>query len=241
MNHLSKCLILGAALITTAASAQDTARAITRQSVMAAEPIIRMEFTDSERVLMLGELEKHAAAYDRLRTLPLPNNIPPAISFNPIPVGFIFAKQRTPFELSKRKALSRPPNLDDVAFWSIGDLAELVRTRRVTSVELTTLYLSRLKQYGPKLECVITLTEDRALEEARRADLEIGNGHYRGPLHGIPYGVKDLLATKDYPTTWGAMPFKNQTIDTDATVIKKLQEAGAVLVAKLTLGALAWG
>lgn len=241
MNLRLKSLLLGAALIATAASAQDKAGTITRESVTAAEPIIGMEFTDAERDLMLGELEKHAAAYDLLRTLPLPNSIPPAVSFNPIPVGFEFEKQRRPLELSRQEGIRRPSDLDDAAFWSIGALAELIRTRQITSVELTTLYLSRLKRYGPKLECVITLTEDRAMEEARQADLEIGNGHYRGPLHGIPYGVKDLLSTRDYPTTWGAMPYKDQTLNADATVIRKLHEAGAVLVAKLTLGALAWG
>ena len=241
MNLRLKSLLLGAALIATAASAQDKAGTITRESVTAAEPIIGMEFTDAERALMLGELEKHAAAYDLLRTLPLPNSVPPAVSFNPIPLGFEVEQERRPLELSRQEGIRRPSDLDDAAFWSIGALAELIRTRQITSVELTTLYLSRLKRYGPKLECVITLTEDRAMEEARQADLEIGNGHYRGPLHGIPYGVKDLLSTRDYPTTWGAMPYKDQTLNTDATVIRKLHEAGAVLVAKLTLGALAWG
>ncbi|MBM3297359.1 MAG: amidase, partial [Candidatus Aminicenantes bacterium] len=120
-------------------------------------------------------------------------------------------------------------------------LAALLRARKITSTELTQLYLDRLKTYGPRLECVITLTEELALEQARRADAEISAGRYRGPLHGIPWGAKDLLSTKGIRTTWGAVPYKDRVFDEDATVVKKLEEAGAVLVAKLTLGELAWG
>ena len=121
------------------------------------------------------------------------------------------------------------------------DLAELLRTKQVTSVELTAMYLDRLKRHGPTLECVVSLTEERAMESARRADAEIAKGKYRGPLHGMPYGAKDLLAVKGTKTTWGAMPYRDQVIDDTATVIRKLDDAGAVLVVKTTLGALAWG
>src|SRR5262249_12450895 len=120
-------------------------------------------------------------------------------------------------------------------------LAELVRTRQVSSVELTEMYLARLKRHAPKLECVVTFTEDLAMGLAKRADEEITSGHYRGPLHGIPWGAKDLLAVKGYPTTWGAEPYQDQVVNADATVVKLLEEAGAVLIAKLTLGALAYG
>jgi Asp-tRNA(Asn)/Glu-tRNA(Gln) amidotransferase A subunit family amidase len=116
-----------------------------------------------------------------------------------------------------------------------------MRTKQITSMELSKFFLARLKEYGPKLECVITLTEELALKQAARADEEIAVGKYRGMLHGIPYGAKDLLAVRGYKTTWGAAPYKDQIIDQDAAVIKKLEEAGAVLVAKLTMGALAWG
>jgi len=135
----------------------------------------------------------------------------------------------------------RPEKLDDVAFWSVRELGELIRTKQVSSVELTAMYLNRLKTYGPKLECVVTLTEDLAMAQARRADEEIASGRYRGPLHGIPYGAKDLLSTKGIKTTWGSVPYKEQVFDEDATVIRRLEDAGAVLVAKLTLGELAWG
>ena len=137
--------------------------------------------------------------------------------------------------------LFRSADLEEAAFWPVTKLAELIRTRQVTSLELTRMYLDRLKRYGPTLECTITLTEERALEQARRADEEIAAGRYRGPLHGIPWGVKDLLAVKGYPTTWGAEPYVDQVIDMDAAAVRRLDEAGAVLVAKLTVGALAMG
>jgi Asp-tRNA(Asn)/Glu-tRNA(Gln) amidotransferase A subunit family amidase len=137
--------------------------------------------------------------------------------------------------------VSVPEDLEELAFYSVAELAELIRTRRITSTQLTTMYLERLKRLGPQLECVVTLTEDLALEQARRADEELEAGKYRGPLHGIPYGAKDLLAVQGYPTTWGAAPYKDQVFNENATVVKLLEEAGAVLVAKLTLGALAWG
>jgi Asp-tRNA(Asn)/Glu-tRNA(Gln) amidotransferase A subunit family amidase len=135
----------------------------------------------------------------------------------------------------------RPADLEQLAFQSVRYLAELLRSRRVTSVELTEMYLARLKQHDPALQCVVTLTEQRALDQARRADREIAAGRYRGPLHGIPWGAKDLLAVRGYRTTWGAAPYQEQVLDVDATVVQRLDEAGAVLVAKLTLGALAQG
>ncbi len=137
--------------------------------------------------------------------------------------------------------MTLPKNLQELAYYSVGDLAELIRTKKITSTKLTKLFLDRLKKYDPKLHCVVTLTEDLALRQAVKADSEIASGRYRGPLHGIPYGVKDLLAVKGYKTTWGSPPYKDQIIDQDATVFKKLNEAGAVLVAKLSLGELAWG
>src|SRR5439155_19898501 len=134
-----------------------------------------------------------------------------------------------------------PTELDELAFLPVTELSELVRRKRVTSVQLTQMYLARLKKYDPVLRCVITLTEDRAFTQAHAADEEIRRGRYRGPLHGIPWGAKDLLAVRGYKTTWGAGPYKDQVIDTDATVVQRLDEAGAVLVAKLTLCELAQG
>ncbi|RMH75023.1 MAG: amidase, partial [Calditrichaeota bacterium] len=159
----------------------------------------------------------------------------------PIPVGATFDTVRRPFRYRDPGEVELPQNREDLAFYSVAELAALIKSRKISSLELTRFFLERLKKYGPRLECVITLTEELALEQARRADAEIAAGKYRGPLHGIPYGAKDLLAVRGYPTTWGAMPYKDQVIDEDATVIQRLEEAGAVLVAKLTLGALAWG
>ncbi len=131
--------------------------------------------------------------------------------------------------------------IEDLAFATVSELASCCSARKITSVELTKMYLARLKRYDPKLHFVITLTEERALAQAKKADEEIAGGKYRGPLHGIPWGAKDLLAVKGYPTTWGAGGFEHQVIDEDATVVQRLDEAGAVLVAKFTLGALAMG
>ncbi len=214
---------------------------ITRGIVEQAEKIFGLTFSEAKRDSMLENLGEQLASYEAIRRVEIPNTVPPSLGFNPLPVGFVFETSKTPLILSPVTPRPVPRNLEDLAFASVRELGELIRTRKISSEQLTRMYLGRLKQYGPKLECVVSLTEDLALEQARRADREIAAGKYRGPLHGIPYGAKDLLATKKYRTTWGATPFKDQVIDEDATVIRKLEEAGAVLVAKLTLGALAWG
>ncbi len=144
------------------------------------------------------------------------------------------------FRLTKQE-IPKYSSLEEVAFFTATQLAELVRTRQVSSVDLTRMYLGRLKRYGPKLLCVVTLTEELALKQAAEADREIKAGKYRGPLHGIPCGVKDLFATKGINTTWGAEPYRDQMIDYDSTVVERLRDAGAVLVAKLSMGALAQG
>ena len=141
----------------------------------------------------------------------------------------------------KVAVMARPTSLDELAYAGVAALSEMVRTRKVKPSELTEMYLGRLKKYDPQLHCVITLTEERARAQARALDAEISSGKYRGPLHGIPWGAKDLFAVKGYPTTWGAGLYKDQTFDYDATVVKKLDDAGAILIAKLTLGALAQG
>jgi Asp-tRNA(Asn)/Glu-tRNA(Gln) amidotransferase A subunit family amidase len=163
------------------------------------------------------------------------------VQFDPVLPGTTLPTERRALRMSANPRVTRPPNLEAVAFWSVRDLAELVRSRQVTPTDLTRMYLDRLKRHGPTLEAVITITEERALEQAKRADEEIAAGRYRGPLHGIPWGAKDLLAVRGYRTTWGAKPYEDQIIDMDATVVQRLDEAGAILVAKLTLGALAQG
>jgi len=179
--------------------------------------------------------------YRALRQVPISNSVPPALLFNPIPVGMKWEHEGKKFKASPLPKIKLPANQDELAFCSISELAALIKTRQISSEKLTRFYLDRLKKYGPKLECVVTLTEDLAVQQARRADAEIAAGKYRGPLHGIPYGAKDLLAAKGFPTTWGSEPYTNQVFDSDANVIKRLEAAGAVLVCKTTLGELAMG
>jgi Asp-tRNA(Asn)/Glu-tRNA(Gln) amidotransferase A subunit family amidase len=215
--------------------------ALSKEMLADAESLAGLEFTDEEREMMMQGLERNLESYKQLRSVNIPNSVPPAISFDPVLPGRQLPTEQRPFRYSRPHGVSRPANVEDLAFAPVTELAELVRTRQVSSVELTRMYLDRLKRHGQTLECVVTLTEDLAMRQARRADAEIARGHYRGPLHGIPWGAKDLLATKGYRTTWGAKPFEDQVIDEDATVVERLEEAGAVLVAKLTLGALAQG
>ena len=218
--------------------AQDSLKA---DDIISAQKLIVLEFDAAERDSMLDELQDHLNNYNSIREIPIGNTVPPALWFNPLPPGFEPETEQRPLKWGPMNDVRLPENREDLAFYSIRQLAELIRTRTITSEEVTRFFIDRLKKYDPQLHCVISLTEELALEQARRADREISAGQYRGLLHGIPYGAKDLLAVKGYKTTWGAMPYKDQVIDMDATVIRKLEEAGAVLVAKLTLGALAWG
>lgn len=214
---------------------------ISKRSISVASKFMGLHFTSKERGMMVEDLKENVTNYEKIREISLNNSVPPALMFHPVVPGMRIEKMPRSFSVSKSRKVEAPSNIEDLAFYSVKDLAQLIRTRKVTSMELTQMYLERLKKYGPKLECVITLTEDLALQQARRADEEIAAGRYRGLLHGIPYGAKDLLATKGYKTTWGAMPYKDQMINENATVIQRLEEAGAVLVAKLSMGALANG
>lgn len=217
------------------------AQAITADLLDEAEKVAGLEFTEDERALMVGNLNRNLEGFKRLRAMDIPNQVRPALSFDPAVPASALPTDRGPLVMSRAVAVRRPANLEALAFRPVTELAELVRTRQVTAVELTQMYVARLKRHGPTLECVIELTEERALRQAAEADREIAAGHYRGPLHGIPWGAKDLLAVRDYRTTWGAKPYEDQRIDEDATVVQRLDAAGAVLVAKLTLGALAMG
>ncbi|MFQ5703843.1 MAG: amidase family protein [Gemmatimonadales bacterium] len=241
MAYFSTIGLSATALPTLLWARAQQAGKITKAMIAGAEGVAGLEFTDEERELMVRGLNRNLAAYEQLREVDLPNSVPPALIFDPVLPGRQLPLEHRPFRLSRRTGVSRPDNLEEVAFWSARDLSELIRTRQVTSVELTKMYLDRLERYGSKLECVITLTDDLALRQASNADREIAHGNYRGPLHGIPWGAKDLLSEDQYRTTWGAKPFEDQVIEADATVVEKLEAAGAVLVAKLTLGALAQG
>jgi Asp-tRNA(Asn)/Glu-tRNA(Gln) amidotransferase A subunit family amidase len=204
------------------------------------ENLVGLDFTQSERDTLLPGLKVFKGQYDTLRTVALNNSVPVPLYFDPRLPGQALPTGKDSYRFQEFPT-KRPQNIEECAFYTIGQLAHLIRTRQVTSLELTTMYLERLKRHGPTLECVVTLTEELALKQARRADKNIKAGRYLGPLHGIPYGAKDLLAVAGYKTTWGAMTHKDQVLDETATVVQKLEDAGAVLVAKLTLGALAWG
>jgi Asp-tRNA(Asn)/Glu-tRNA(Gln) amidotransferase A subunit family amidase len=212
---------------------------VTKEMITAAEGMIGLNFTEAQKDTMLGLVNDHLKNYENIRKIDLPNSIPPAILFNPIPEGFKAPKGKSSLTLSDYSKTRLPKNKNELAFFTVGQLSYLIKTRQITSVQLTKFYIDRLKKYGPELHCVVTLTEDLAMKEAKKADEELAKGKYRGPLQGIPYGVKDLLDTKSYKTTWGAAPYKDQLINEDATVIKKLTDAGAVLVAKLSMGELA--
>ena len=214
---------------------------ITTKDIAAAEKMIGLEFTSKERKMMLDNVRRNFSRFRELRKVSLQNSVPPALLFNPVIPGMRLEKDHKPIKTPEASGVQVPTNFEDLAYYPVTELAQLIKSRKITSTELTQLYLERLKKFGPRLECVITLTEELALAQAKRADKEIASGRYRGPLHGIPWGAKDLLSTKGIKTTWGAMPYKDQIIDVDATVVKRLEEAGAVLVAKLTMGALAWG
>ncbi|MEQ9399820.1 MAG: amidase [Longimicrobiales bacterium] len=213
---------------------------VTKEILADAEKVAGLEFTDEEREMMLRGLNSNLEAYAALREVPIPNSVVPAVVFEASLPWHEPPTEERPFRMT-RAVETRPANLEDLAFWPVTRLSALIRTRQVSSVELTEMYLGRLREHGPRLEAVVTLTEDLAMRQARRADDDLRNGHYRGPLHGIPWGAKDLLAARAYPTTWGAQPYAQQVVDDDATVVRRLEEAGAVLVAKLTLGALAMG
>ena len=214
------------------------------EALQCAEQIIGLDFTEDEQELMLGGVNRNLERYEELRNLKIPADTDPAFSFHPYLPGQRPTGRATPhaaLTISQPATVSRPASLEDLAFLPVTTLARLIEARAVSSTELVRMYLSRLRRYGDTLRCVVTLTSDLALEQAAEADREIRAGRYRGPLHGVPWGAKDLFATKGIRTTWGAKPYENQMIDLDAAVVERLREAGAVLVAKLSMGALARG
>lgn len=218
--------------------AQDS---ITITDIRSAEKLIGLKFNDAKRESLLGDVRGLLKSYENLRSLPIPNSVVPSMLFNPIPFGSTFKKERSHFSPEGKKNVPVPKTNEELAFSSVTELSALIKSRKITSEQLTRLYLERIVRYRPMLQCIVTVTESLALAQARSADKEIAAGKYRGPLHGIPYGAKDLLSTKTYPTTWGSVPFKHQVIDEDATVIQRLEQAGAVLIAKTAMGELAWG
>lgn len=223
---------------------QERAARIAKETLDCGEKIFGVDFTDAEEEQALAGVNRNLEAFERIREVNIPSNTEPAVTFRPYLPGKKPKPGATPgarIKVAFPPPGPRPSSIDDLAFLPVTALAPLVQRRDVSSTELTRMYLERLKKFGPKLFNVVMLTEELALTQAAQADKEIRSGKYRGPLHGIPWGAKDLFATKGLPTTWGAAPYQNQVFDYDATVIERLRDAGAVLVAKLSMGALAQG
>ena len=212
-----------------------------QQPLEATSRLYDLNFTVQELDTAQPYVQKHMESIDRIRKHALDNAVPPALYFNPLPYGFTPDKNQIEIKWPLPENISRPPTDEGLNFLSVLELAGLIKTQQITSLELTQHFLKRLKAHGPTLQCVVSVTEELALQQARRADQELAAGLYRGPLHGIPYGAKDLFAVPGFPTSWGATPFKDQVRSDTATIVQKLEEAGAILVAKLTLGALAMG
>ena len=222
---------------------------ITPEMIDAAAAIAAIKLTGEQKQMMLDGLINQRNSALRVRTLHLANAVAPTSVFNPLPTGTTVPPSAAPLPVrfgpvvntSVLTSSALASQEETVVFATVRELGEALRLRKLTSVALTKIYLARLKRYDPTLHFVITLTEERALAQAEQADREIAAGRYRGPLHGIPWGAKDLLAVKGYPTTWGAAGFEQQHFEEDAEVVKRLDAAGAVLIAKLSMGALAQG
>ena len=223
---------------------QEAPRRISKETLDCGEKIFGVDFTDADEEAALGGVNRSLETFEQLRKIDIPHDVEPPLTFRPYLPGRKPKSGATPgakIKVSLQPPAARHSSVDDLAFLPVTALAPLVQRRDVTSTELTRMYLARLKQHNARLNNVVTLTEDLALAQAAQADKDIRSGKYRGPLHGIPWGAKDLFATKGIPTTWGAGPYQKQVFDYDATVVERLRDAGAVLVAKLTLGALAQG
>jgi Asp-tRNA(Asn)/Glu-tRNA(Gln) amidotransferase A subunit family amidase len=242
-RFFSTLLAAGAAAPALAQQPAPAPQRIDRLRLDAAESLFGIDFNEAEGQMALGSVNRNLASYEDLRKLDIPLNTEPAVTFRPYLPGRRPTGKSTPGARLKYVKPALPAGLspEEIAFLPVTALATLIESRRITSTQLTQIYLDRLKKHGGALQCVVTLTEALARQQAAAADAELKAGRYRGPLHGIPWGAKDLLATRGIKTTWGAEPYRDQVIDVDATVVERLREAGAVLVAKLSMGALAQG
>jgi Asp-tRNA(Asn)/Glu-tRNA(Gln) amidotransferase A subunit family amidase len=212
---------------------------VTPEMLQQAEWISGVKLTDEQRKLMLEGAGQQLGDFAKIRAVPLDNGVPPALLFDPAP--FDLAAAPGPLDLPEQEGPDEPDSWDDLAFAPVTELAAHLRSRQVSSVELTRTYLDRISRFGKTLSCFVSVLEEQALKQAEKADREIAAGRYRGPLHGIPWGVKDLFSVPGTKTTWGAAPYKDQTRHERATVVARLDEAGAVLVGKTSVGELAWG
>ena len=214
---------------------------ITLAMVTEAMKLSGIDASEADRQAMVQSANQNLARYEELRKIHIPNDVSPPFHFSSLVPGIQVNKTKLPFRLSAPPSVKRPANLEDVAFWPVRHLAELIRTKQVTSVQLTEMYLARLHRYNGKLNNVVTFLDDIAMAQAKQADADIAAGKYKGPLHGIPWGAKDIISVKGYKTTWGSAAFKDQVFDYDASVVEMLRDAGAVLLAKLATGELAAG
>jgi len=214
---------------------------ITPATVEAASELLGISFTASEEDSMISNLKNQRSNYERLRQVSIDNSVSPSLIFNPLPKGFKPDLAQRKMDWGLESDIILPEKESDIAFLPVHQLAVLIKSKKISSERLTTIYLDRIETYSDTLQSLISLLKESAILRAKEMDKELAQGKYRGPLHGIPYGIKDLLAVKGTKTTWGAMPYKDQEIDKTAAVVTKLDEAGGVLVAKFTLGALAMG
>lgn len=235
---MKKYAILVALLMGLQSNAQDT---IAKQDIVSAAKLFDLQYTNKEVDTMYAGIKDNLKVYKDMHQTNLKNGLAMSLWQSPVVPGLNIETKQNPIKWKFNKNILLPVNKADLAFYSIADLSVLIKTKKISSVALTQFFIDRIKQYADSLQCVISITESIALEQAKAADEEIAAGKYRGPLHGIPYGLKDLFAVKGTKTTWGAAPYKNQLIDEDAYVYNRLKDAGAVLVAKFTLGALAMG
>jgi Asp-tRNA(Asn)/Glu-tRNA(Gln) amidotransferase A subunit family amidase len=217
------------------------AQRVTLEMLTDALKLSGVELSEDERKGLLESANRNLSGFEAIRRLTIPPDVSPPFHFSPVVPGVRIDKAQYPIRLSRVSGVKRPDDLEDVAFWPVRHLAELIRSRQVSSLELTEMYLRRLHRDNGTLNNVVTFLDEYGRAEAKRADAEIAAGKYRGPLHGIPWGVKDIFTVKGIRTTWGSTPFKDQVFDYDATVVEQLRDAGAVLIAKLTTGQLANG
>jgi len=217
-----------ALLLNMHTNAQDT---IAKQDIVSAAKLFHLQFTPKEIDTMYAGIKENLGVYASMHRNSINNQTPMSLWQNPQVPGLVIQQQQKPIKWAFNKSVALPQNQADLAFYSIADLSVLIKQKKISSVALTQLFINRIKFYADSLQCVISITDSMALVQAAAADAESANGIYRGPLHGIPYGLKDLFAVKGTKTTWGAEPYKNQVIEEDAYVYQRLKEAGAVLVA----------
>jgi len=241
MNNLTVRFLQLLLVFVLLVSCKSNESTFSKKDIRSSQKLIGLEFSNQATDTMYGYLVGNKLGYDSLRLYKTANETFPAMMFDPHPLGFQFPERKENPEFVIPEGVELPEDLQDIAFYSIPKLASLLKNQKITSEQLTLLYIDRIKRYDGQLLAVVTLTDSMALAQAKRADREIGAGNYKGILHGIPYGVKDLMAVKEYRTTWGSKPYEDQVIDYTATVVQKLEEEGAVLIAKLVSGALARG